>query len=524
MKAPNSYQWIGFILLLALSMGGCGGSSDDDPALPGSSVKAITAFSFTMAANPQLAMSVTGVIDEANAAIALVGPLDPEDVASLKATFTTTGASLSVAGVTQTSGVTANSFAVPLTYRVTAEDGSTRDYTVYVAHWRNPSGLADHISPGGKEVYAAPQIAMNSSGDAVIVWLQRDATNTLQIYMSEYRGGAWTHPDGPDDSISPSGGQGAYYPKVAMDSDGNTIIAWSQNDGGDEGGDARIYKSEYRGGLWTHPADLSDYISPEDLAVSDPKVAMDDNGNAIIVWTSWNSGDNRIYMSEYRDETWDHPANSADYVGTPPNNIFDLRIAMDNDGNAVMVWRQWKTGDNNFQIYKSEYRNSAWTHPASLNDNISPNGKSAYLPQVAMDDNGNALIVWYQSDSTNINQIFMSEYRDGDWAHPASLSDNISPDGQNAFTPMVAMNSNGNALIAWHQNNQMYKSEYWDGVWIHPAGLSDNISPDGALGLDNPPPHAVAMDDGGNAIIGWLQLDGDDDPQIFLSEYRLWES
>jgi len=37
-------------------------------------------------------------------------------------------------------------------------------------------------------------------------------------------------------------------------------------------------------------------------------------------------------------------------------------------------------------------------------------GQHATFSQVAMDDNGNAIITWYQSDGVNW-QIFKSEYR-----------------------------------------------------------------------------------------------------------------
>lgn len=57
----------------------------------------------------------------------------------------------------------------------------------------------------------------------------------------------------------------------------------------------------------------------------------------------------------------------------------------------------------------SEYRNGTWSHPADRTDNISPGGGHAYYPEVAMDDNGNAIITWYQSDGSN-KQIFMSEH------------------------------------------------------------------------------------------------------------------
>ena len=54
------------------------------------------------------------------------------NVNSLVATFTTTGNSVKVGSVTQVSGTTANNFTNSVKYTVTAQDGSTKDYTVTV--------------------------------------------------------------------------------------------------------------------------------------------------------------------------------------------------------------------------------------------------------------------------------------------------------------------------------------------------------------------------------------------------------
>ncbi|MBN2158219.1 MAG: SMP-30/gluconolactonase/LRE family protein [Spirochaetes bacterium] len=54
------------------------------------------------------------------------------DVTGLVASFSTTGTSVTVDGDAQDSGVTANDFTDPVVYRVTAENGSTQDYTVQV--------------------------------------------------------------------------------------------------------------------------------------------------------------------------------------------------------------------------------------------------------------------------------------------------------------------------------------------------------------------------------------------------------
>jgi len=89
------------------------------------SAKAITAFGLS-------SLAVTGAIDQTDRTIALTVPVDTADSALLAATFTTTGATVKVRRTPQTSGTTANSFAVPLTYTVTALNGTTQDYTVTV--------------------------------------------------------------------------------------------------------------------------------------------------------------------------------------------------------------------------------------------------------------------------------------------------------------------------------------------------------------------------------------------------------
>jgi len=376
----------------------------------------------------------------------------------------------------------------------------------------NPSDLTDNISPDGQNA-ASPQVAMDDNGNAIIVWRQSDGSNN-QIFKSEYRSGAWTHPLGLTDNISPDGG--ALATQVAMDNNGNAIIVWHQADGANY----QIFKSEYRAGAWTHPTGLADNISPDGQNATDPQVVMGDNGNAIIVWGQSDGLNGQVFKSEYRSGAWTHPSGLTDNISPDGQNAGSSQVAMDNNGNAIIVWCQYD-GENG-QIFKSEYRSGAWAHPSDLADHISPDGQNAMDPQVAMDNNGNAIIVWGQSDSLN-GQVFKSEYRSGAWTLPSGLTDNISPDGANAYFPQEAMDDNGNAIIVWSQSDgskgQIFKSEYRSGVWTHPAGLTDNISPDGQQANSA----QVAMGESGNAIIVWCQSDGSND-QVFKSEYgaRAW--
>jgi hypothetical protein len=99
--------------------------------VPPSPEKAITAFSFSSPA-------AAGVINETLHTVAVAVPFGT-DVTALVATFTTTGASVAIAGTPQISGVTVNNFSNPVTYTVTAADGSTQAYVVTVTAAASPA-------------------------------------------------------------------------------------------------------------------------------------------------------------------------------------------------------------------------------------------------------------------------------------------------------------------------------------------------------------------------------------------------
>jgi len=99
--------------------------------------KKITSFEFikTGDENNNLANSVAGFIDGTSIIVEL--PYGSSLGDPLVATFETTGESVSIGDALQESGVTSNIFSEEKTYRVTAEDGSTADYSVTVTVGKN---------------------------------------------------------------------------------------------------------------------------------------------------------------------------------------------------------------------------------------------------------------------------------------------------------------------------------------------------------------------------------------------------
>jgi hypothetical protein len=445
--------------------------------------KVITAFKFLKADNPSLAMDILGVIDEQTYTIYAYLP-DETDYTNLIATFEKSAFKITVGGVEQESGVTANDFTDPVVYTVEAFDKTTQDFTVDVMYWKHPGDISDNISIIGVDMYA-PQAAVD---DAIIVWYQYDVVPNgggfdYQIYKSVYSDQGWDHPDNADDNISPDFHDAA-DPQVAMDDNGNAIIVWSQLIDIPNGEfPSQIFMSEYKGGpSWDDPADIYDYISYVDegqydaFEAKNPQVAMSSNGDAVIVWQQYDDveGNWQIFRSERRNGVWDHPSTISDNISPDFHDATDPQVAMDDNGNAIIVWSQLieiPNGEYPSQIFMVEYRDGTWDPNPALDEHISyvkydppDEVTEAKSPQVAMSSTGEAVIVWQQYDTSDNWQIFMSEYRSGEWLHPIDFTDNISPDGQDAVSPQVAIGHDGSAVITWLQNysglNRIFKSEY----------------------------------------------------------------
>ena len=143
--------------------------------VPSSPAKAITAFGFHGLVPP-----VAGTVNEAAHAIAATVPSGTK-VTALVATFVTTGASVTITGTPQVSGVTANNFTNPVTYVVTAADGTTQAYVVTVTVAAAAVAVGD-LSQGGVVAY------IYGPGDVGYVAGQQHG---LVAARQDLAGGAW---------------------------------------------------------------------------------------------------------------------------------------------------------------------------------------------------------------------------------------------------------------------------------------------------------------------------------------------
>jgi uncharacterized protein GlcG (DUF336 family) len=201
---------------------------------------------------------------------------------------------------------------------------------------------------------------------------------------------------------------------------------------------------------------------------------------------------------------------TAEIIDEDTGEASSPQVAVDPEGNAVAVWYQ---SDGSYDsIYSNRYDalSGAWGTAQAIESNTG----DAYGPQVAVDPSGNAVAVWYQNDGS-YNSIYSNRYDalSGTWGTAQLIEDNI----RSAYAPQVAVDLDGNAVAVWRQNDGSYDTIYSNrydalsGTWGGTAqAIEGNTG--SAYGAQ------VAFDPSGNAVAVWYQWDGSYD-SIYSNRY-----
>ena len=265
-----------------------------------------------------------------------------------------------------------------------------------------------------------------------------------------------------------------------------------------------------------------------------PSLAMDGNGNTLVLWTTGVSGGNNCIGSAYLpagSTTWidlRFPAMGSDFLATP--------LAMNASGLAVGAWEDAMNHLVGAGIYNSSMAswiafhtfNNAIDTAVAINDNglaialagtpsgaataidaAIYNGAWSSIPTIAglnspnnvevkVDNSGFAIAIWDGiSGGTRVIQTSTYNSTTGMWG---AVQD-ISTPGQMSSIPSLAINvSSGTAIAGWSNGTltQAQVAFYNGSTWSSPINIP---------GMSSGFP-LVGMDGQGNAIVSWLQQVG----------------
>ncbi len=345
-----------------------------------------------------------------------------------------------------------------------------------------PAGYIENAAGGA--LY--PAVAIDAGGNAIAVWYQSDGTRN-NIWANRYTpSGGW----GTAVLIETDNAGPAQNPAVAMDGSGNAVAVWEQSDG-------------IRSNIWSNRCNASGawgIAEPIETDNAGPafsaRVAVDNGGNAVAVWTQFDGTRNNIWANRYTTSGGWGTATLVETDNTA--NAGSPAVAMDNTGNAVAVWEQSDGTRTNILANRCN-ASGAWGTAEPIETD---NAGGAYSPQVAMDGSGNAVAVWQQSDGTRNNILANRCNASGVWGTPAPVETDNAGD---AYSPQVAMDAGGNAFAVWAQSDGT-RYNIWanrcsaSGVWGTAALIETE-------NLGNASSPQLAMDAAGNLWAVWSQLD-----------------
>jgi len=251
---------------------------------------------------------------------------------------------------------------------------------------------------------------------------------------------------------------------------------------------------------------------------TDAAVAMDAEGNFVVVWSSYRGdGDSGGVFGQRFDANCKPVGDEFQINTTTAGNQTEPAVAMDEGGNFVVVWHGpgvteedifARRFDANGQAVGMEFCVNTTTDNSQLN------------PSVAMNDNGDFIIVWESMDQPEPNRpICCQSYDRG--GLPVGPELVISDQPSICRHPDVALDITGEAIVVWTAKNSLYsvRVRHFAADGNCPSLSSKQIN-DGLkfTSLTRP---SVAVDSNGNYVIGWDEHSpGEDYDNVYIKRYH----
>ncbi len=199
---------------------------------------------------------------------------------------------------------------------------------------------------------------------------------------------------------------------------------------------------------------VNTYTSSEQ---QNPAIAMDAEGNFVVVWESKNQDGSSYGVYGQRFSSNGTPIDNEFRINTTTNgNQLNAAIAMNASGNFVVVWKSPDGSDEG--IYARRYDANGQALTGEFLVNTTTNGRQI-SPNVAINDSGAFVVVWEYAepfpDHSVLWHIRARLYNASGAASGSEFDVEQTPHGN---SPDVAMDNNGAFFVGWAQEgNQAVK-------------------------------------------------------------------
>ncbi len=248
------------------------------------------------------------------------------------------------------------------------------------------------------------------------------------------------------------------HPSVAAAPDGHFVVVWEDNSKSDDGNQYQSDTPAYDiyGRIMT-PGGCELDNNPEILIStntnghqSEPDVAMDKDGNFVVVWTDDcdGNGSTQVLMRGFNaDGTERFATQNVNQVDT--GDQYQPHIAMASDGQFAVSWTDTRLGAQKPQIWVRGYKADGSQNFAERKLIESTTGTQVHS-DIFMDDAHNFVVAWEDdSDGNTLTESMMILFNPDGTPKTGLTKINSNPDG-NQNAPSISGKSDGSSFfVTW---------------------------------------------------------------------------
>ncbi len=349
-----------------------------------------------------------------------------------------------------------------------------------------------------------PAVATDADGDFVVVWedLVQDGHET-GVYGQRFN--ALGEPQGVEFLVNNETQYAQTDPDVAMDANGNFIVVWRAPAllEGSPSGSIRARRFQADGTALGGEFSIN---TPVRGARVDPDVLMAPSGAFVVTWHGGSPTD------DYTTGVW---VRSFDAAGNPigpeaevdrgdfPYPAMEPAGAIDDAGNYAVAWRAVREGGTLWDVYVRRFDAAG----AQVGNDILVNQMNAEfqtLPDIAMDAVGNFVVTWQTNYSGSLQDVHARRFdAAGNPLGDEFMVNSNTPGPQGA--PEVAMSADGAFVIAW--GSSFHDPDASSGIAAQRFDAAGNRLGDEfrlSATYEGPQVHpAVATDAQGDVVAAW---------------------
>ena len=345
-----------------------------------------------------------------------------------------------------------------------------------------PSGAEFRVNTTQTRDQTAPAIAMDANGNFVVTWVSdRQDGSGKGVFAQRFD--AMKQPIGDEFRVNTSTDGDQDAPAVAMDINGNFVVVWEsqgkadRNAVGTDQSGKGIFAQRYNA-AGTKLGSEFRVNTTTDNDQSHPAIGLNANGDFVIAWESaGQDGDGQGIFAQKFDRSGNSIGQEFQVNSGVSHNQTNPTVAIEPMGNFEIAWQDDRRDGDGSGIYLKRFTGSGNPRGDEFRVNQQTKGDQI-TPTLGADAEGNLTIAWASSRQDGDGYgIYARHYSPNGEA--SSDEFRVNTEGKNDQTePAIAVNGSGNFTVTWVSDNQDGDNQ---GIFAQQYNTSAEILPDSGI-------------------------------------------